>query len=67
MQTRGHLHDVTAEVLEELLVAVTAPEAYPVLAGQVDRVEDILVPAKANRIQLEGVSACVCWCVSGSQ
>lgn len=44
VQPRRHLSDVTAQVLEQLRVAVAASQALLGLPGQVDGVEDVLVP-----------------------
>ena len=44
LQARGHLLDVTAQVVEQLCVAVAGPEPQFALTGEMDRVEDVLVP-----------------------
>lgn len=44
VEAGGHLLDVAAQVAEQLRVAVAGPEAQLGLAGQVHRVEDVLVP-----------------------
>lgn len=36
--------DVTAQVFEQLCIAITDPETHFGLTGQVDGVEDVLVP-----------------------
>lgn len=43
LESRGYFLYVTAQVFEQLRVAITAPEAYLALAGQMDGVEDFLV------------------------
>lgn len=44
VQPRRHLSDVAAQVLEQLRVAIAASQALLGLPGQVDGVEDVLVP-----------------------
>lgn len=49
VQPRRHLSDVAAQVLEQLRVAVAASQAQLGLPGQVDGVEDVLVPEDGGR------------------
>lgn len=44
VQPRGHLIDVAAQVIEQLRVAVARSQAQSGFPGQVDGVEDVLVP-----------------------
>lgn len=49
LQARGHLQDVAAHVLEQLLVAVARPQPWG-LAHQVEGMEDVLGPGeRGNR------------------
>lgn len=49
LESWGDLRDVTAQVLEQLCVSITSPEAQFGLAGQMDGVEDILVSETGRR------------------
>lgn len=50
VQPRCHLSDVAAQVLEQLRVAVAASQALLGLPGQVDGVEDVLVPEEGEEM-----------------
>lgn len=54
VQPRRHLGDVAAQVLEQLRVAVAASQALLGLPGQVDGVEDVLVPEEGGGVEWGG-------------
>ena len=48
MEPWSHLLDVAAQVFQQLFEAITSPEAQFALAGQMDGVDDVLIPTQGR-------------------
>lgn len=44
LEPGGHFLDVTAQIFEQLFVAIAGPETHFGLTGQIDGVLDVLIP-----------------------
>lgn len=49
LEARGHFLDITAQVFQQLDIAITGPEAQFALSGQMDGVNDVLVPVTGGK------------------